>query len=142
PARLADTTYGQFLVLKLLLVGLLMLLSSSHVWGLRPHMVHLHCKGHRDAHAVAGVHEGLATLAARLRLETGVGAAILLATALMGQTLPPNGAASAPAPGAIPASISGTAATGDLRARLSVAPPAVGASTFMLQIWEQGTSIT
>ena len=89
---------------------------------------------------MAGVHEGLATLAARLRLETGVGAAILLATALMGQTLPLTGAASAP--GAVPASISGTAATGDLRARLSVAPPAVGASTFTLQIWEKAAPIT
>ncbi|HKO23617.1 MAG TPA: CopD family protein, partial [Chloroflexota bacterium] len=144
PARLADTAYGQLLVLKLLLVGLLMLLSSSHVWGLRPHMVRLHRKGHRDAHAVAGVHEGLATLAARLRLETGVGAAILLATALMGQTLPPTGTSSAVVgpSGAVPATISGTAVTGDLRAQLTVAPPAVGTSTFTLQVWEKGTPIT
>jgi copper transport protein len=144
PARLADTTYGQLLVLKLLLVGLLLLLSASHVWRLRPHMVRLHRKGHRDTHAVAGVHEGLATLAARLRLETSVGAAILLATALMGQTLPPTStpsAAVAPS-GAVPAAISGTAVTGDLRAQLTVAPPALGTATFTLQIWEKGTPIT
>jgi copper transport protein len=144
PARLADTTYGQLLVLKLLLVGLLMLLSASHVWGLRPHMVRLHKRGQRDAHATAGVHEGLATLAARLRLETGVGAAILLATALMGQTLPPTGTSSnAVAPSrAVPAAISGTVVVGNLRAQLTVAPPAVGASTFTLQIREKGTPIT
>src|SRR5919199_4520032 len=144
PAKLAGTTYGQLLVLKLLLVGLLMLLSASHVWGHRPHITRLHKRGQRDAHAMAGVHEGLATLAARLRLETGVGAAILLATALMGQTLPPTGTPSGAvaSSGAVPAAISGTAVTGDLRAQLTVAPPAVGASTFTLQIWEKRTSIT
>jgi hypothetical protein len=93
---------------------------------------------------VAGVHEGLATLAARLRLETGVGAAILLVTALMGQTLPPTGTSSAAgAPSRpVPAAISGTAGTGDLRVQLTVAPPAVGTATFTLQIWEQGTPLT
>jgi hypothetical protein len=121
-----------------------MLLSASHVWGLRPRIARLQKKGQRDATAVAGVHKGLATLAARLRLETGVGAAVLLATALMGQTLPPTGTSSAAvAPtGADPAAISGTAVTGDLRVQLTVAPPAVGAATFTLQIWEKGTAIT
>src|SRR5256714_3336743 len=93
PARLAGTTYGQILVIKLLLVGLLMLLSASHVWGLRPRIARLRKDGPHDAHAMADVHEGLATLAARLRLETGVGVAILLAPALLGRALPRTGAA-------------------------------------------------
>jgi putative copper export protein len=142
PARLADTTYGQLLVLKLLLVGLLLLLSSSHVWWLRPRIARAQDRAPQDARAMASLHEGLGALAGRLRLEAGVGAAVLLATALMGQTLPTTSAAPGPAPGAIPASISGTAVTGDLRAQLTVAPPALGATTFTLHLWEKGTPLT
>ena len=155
PATLGGTTYGQLLILKLGLVGVLVLLSASHVYRLRPRIARAQERAAHDAHdadAAAVVHEGLATLAGRLRIESGVGAAILLATALMTQTLPapapPTTASTAPtAPTApatpiIPPSIDGTAATGDLRARLTITPPAVGTALFTLLVWEQGTPIT
>jgi copper transport protein len=164
PAQLADTAYGQLLVLKLALVGLMILLSASHVFLLRPRLATLsrtlvrevraaaHGEGQdRGGYAAtltaaletaASVHEGLATLAARLRLEVAVGAAILLATALMSQTLPTRGASIPPPAAATPIAISGEASMGDLRAQLTVAPPAGGATTFTLRIWEKGVPVT
>jgi len=149
PSVLVGSTYGQLLIVKLALVALLAALSATHVYVLRPRMARLG-RDAGDAVAVAAVHEGLATLAARLRLESMVGAAILLATALMSQTLPPG---SAPAPAA-PASaartpeivatlaaISGVATAGDLRGTLTVAPPAVGTTTFTLALAERGTPL-
>src|SRR5919199_3438428 len=102
PLRLVTTLYGQLLALKLGLVGVLVGLSASHVWGLRPRIRRAQRRALFLSSAVASVHEGLATLAARLRLEAGVGAAILLATALMSQALPP---------GAEPTVVAGTVAT-------------------------------
>jgi len=150
PSLLASTLYGQFLVLKLSLVGLLIVLSATHVVRLRPRIARAQRLLSRGAHAAHGaravalVHEGLGTLAARLRLEVGVGAAILLATALMGQTLP---ARSTPTRAAgvsstVPTSITGLATTGDLRGQLTVAPPAVGATIVTLHIWEHGVPLT
>ena len=95
-------------------------------------------EGSRDA---ALVHENLSSLASRLRLEAWVGAGILLATALMSQTLPADAAPSATS-ATPPATITGMAAAGDLRAALTVAPPQIGAATFTLRIWEHGTAIT
>jgi copper transport protein len=141
PSLLADTTYGQLLMVKLGLVGVLILLSATHVVGLRPRIAHAQRSAAQETGAAASVHEGLATLAARLRLEAGVGAALLLATALMGQTLPPRSTPPSPA-GTVPASITGMAATGDLRGQLTVAPPAIGAATFTLHLWEKGTPLT
>lgn len=166
PDVLFSTAYGQLLIVKLACVATLIGLSASHVFLLRPQLTALSRTLVREVRAAAQgpvqdrggysatiaaaletgstVHEGLATLAARLRLEAGAGAAVLLATAMMGQTLPPSAAATAsgPATGAVttvPASISGLATTGDLRAALTVAPPAVGTATFTLQLWEKGT---
>jgi streptogramin lyase len=91
----------------------------------------------------------LATLAARLRLEAGVGAAILLMTALMGQALPP-GAESTAVAGAVSTGVAGTGAatvssgttTSDLHGRLTVEPPTVGTATFTLRLWERRAPIT
>ncbi len=150
PSLLASTLYGQVLVLKLGLVGLLIVLSATHVMCLRPRIARAQGLVHRGAHAahgaraVAVVHEGLATLAARLRLEAGVGAAILLATALMGQTLPAHSAPARPASAlpTVPASITGSATMGDLRGQLTLAPPAVGATTITLSLRENGVPLT
>ena len=170
PTLLASTSYGELLILKLALVALLMGLSASHVWGLRPRIARLQaaaygaCPASTPARrpspggdvgdAEAGVHEGLATLAGRLRAEGWVGAAILTATALMTWTLPPVNSASARATAhptteagvratpATPVSIAGSATAGDLRVTLTVAPPAVGASTFTLALSEKGTPLT
>ena len=87
------------------------------------------------------MHEGLATLAARLRLEAGVGAAILLMTALMGQALPPGAEPTAVA-SAVPATVSSGTTTSDLHGRLTVAPPTVGTATFTLRLWEGHAPIT
>lgn len=147
PSVLVDAVYGQLLLLKLCLVGLLMLLSASHVWGLRPRIRHAQVRSLRGSddgdvmRAIADVHGGLAALAARLRLETGVGAAVLLATALMGQTLPPKVTVTTAAD-VISASISGEATMRDLRGQLTVAPPAVGTTTLTLRLWEKGTPVT
>jgi copper transport protein len=149
PSLLASTLYGQLLVVKLGLVGVLMVMSASHVFGLRPRIARAQVRAAEAAHRedglrhAANVHEGLAMLASRLRLEAGVGAGVLLATALMSQTLPARDAARTIAPMAQPtaASISGTATMGDLRARLTIAPPAVGAATFTLRLWERGRPV-
>jgi len=84
PSMLHSTVYGRLLLVKLGLVGLLVVLSGSHVRGLRPRIARL--QGRASASStlegatrdVAAVHEGLHALAARLRLEAWVGAAILL----------------------------------------------------------------
>ncbi len=148
PSVLVTSTYGQLLIVKLALVALFIALSATHVFGLRPRIVHAQQDAARNTHdsgATASVHEGLATLAARLRLESWVGAAILLATALMGQTLPSAASSAASAPTTattVPATISGTAATGGLRGTLTVAPPAVGATTFTLALSEHGAPLS
>ncbi len=155
PSMLHSTVYGQLLLVKLGLVGLLVVLSGSHVIGLRPRIARL--QGRASASStlesatrdIAAVHEGLHALASRLRLEAWVGAAILLVTALMGQTLPadatPSPRAPMMAPPAVshaPAAITGTATTGDLRGQLTIAPPMVGATSFTLRVWEHGQPIT
>jgi copper transport protein len=157
PLRLVTTLYGQLLALKLGLVAVLVGLSASHVWGLRPHIRRAQRRTLLLASAIATVHEGLATLAARLRLEAGVGAAILLMTALMGQALPPGaeptalagtvstaiaGTVSTTVAGTVPAIISSGTTTSDLHGRLTVAPPTVGTATFTLRLWERRAPIT
>jgi len=155
PSMLHSTVYGQLLLVKLGLVGLLVVLSGSHVIGLRPRIARLQSRASASpalesaTRDVAAVHEGLHALASRLRLEAWVGAAILLVTALMGQTLPAD---AAPSPRALmvatptmslaPSAITGTATTGDLRGRLTIAPPMVGAATFTLRVWEHGRPLT
>jgi copper transport protein len=149
PSMLASTLYGQILVVKLGLVGVLALLSGSHVLWLRPRIGRARYRATLLEHPgeaaryMASVHEGLAVLASRLRLEAWVGAAILLATALMSQTLPADGAghgggsvATSPAP------ISRVVTRGDLRALLTVASPAIGTTTFTVRLWEQGRPLT
>ncbi len=143
-SAVTGTTYGHLLTLKSALVGLLVLFSASHVRGLRPLIARAHRQITGQAHAAATVHEGLATLAGRLRLEVGIGALVLLCTALMSQTLP-AAATAAPTPRAAampPASINGVAARGDLRVSLTVAPPAVGTAAFTLRVWEAGQAVT
>jgi copper transport protein len=149
PLRMVTTLYGQLLALKLGLVGVLAGLSASHVWGLRPRIRRAQRRALVLTSAVASVHEGLATLAARLRLEAGVGAAILLATALMGQALPPGaeptvvaGTVSTAAVRTVAATVSDGTTTSDLRGQLTVAPPTVGTVTFTLRLWEKRAPIT
>ncbi len=155
PSMLHSTVYGQLLLVKLGLVGLLVVMSGSHVIGLRPRIARLQSRASASpalesaTRDVAAVHEGLHALASRLRLEAWVGAAILLVTALMGQTLPADAAPSPrtpmmtpPAASHAPAAITGTATTGDLRGRLTIAPPMVGATAFTLRAWEHGRPLT
>ncbi|HKC73227.1 MAG TPA: CopD family protein, partial [Chloroflexota bacterium] len=149
PLRLVTTLYGQLLALKLGLVGVLAGLSASHVWSLRPRIRQAQSRALHLASAVASVHEGLATLAARLRLEAGIGAAILLATALMSQALPPGaeptvvaGTVSTAAASIVATTVSDGITTSDLRGQLTVAPPTVGTATFTLRLWEKRVPIT
>jgi putative copper export protein len=134
PAAVTGTLYGQILLAKGALVGLLMLLSAEHTYVLRPSIARRHraaLAGMDGAAARAGVHEGLATLAGRLRLEGYVGASVLLASALLSQTLPAPKAAMGRV---MPASISGTVMVGALHGTLTVEPPAVGMATFTLHL--------
>jgi len=155
PSMLYGAVYGQLLVVKLGLVGLLVVMSGAHVVGLRPRIARLQARASARSplegvtRDVAAVHEGLCALAARLRLEAWVGAAILLVTALMGQTLPADATPNPRAPmGAAstvshePTAITGAAATGDLRGQLTIAPPTVGGTAFTLRVWEHGRPIT
>jgi len=155
PSMLYGAVYGQLLLVKLGLVGLLVVLSGSHVIGLRPRIARMQGRASASpalesaTRDVAAVHEGLHALTARLRLEAWVGAAILLVTALMGQTLPADAAPSPRAPVMVaptmshaPAAITGTATTGDLRGQLTIAPPAIGAAAFTLRVWEHGRPLT
>jgi len=155
PSMLYGAVYGQLLLVKLGLVGLLVVLSGSHVIGLRPRIARMQGRASASpalesaTRDVAAVHEGLHALTARLRLEAWVGAAILLVTALMGQTLPADAAPSPRAPVMVaptmshaPATITGTATTGDLRGQLTIAPPAIGAAAFTLRVWEHGRPLT
>lgn len=161
PAQLGSTLYGQLIVLKSLLVLLLVALSAEHVFILRPRLERLQkesmaalttvparkvvAAGALVTTATAAVHDGLGALAGRLRLEAGIGAIILLATALMSQALPTNTKGSTPivtpAP-ATPSSITAEAATGDLRTTLTITPPAVGVATFALRLTNGATALT
>ncbi len=155
PSMLYGAVYGQLLLVKLGLVGLLVVMSGSHVICLRPRIARMQGRATASpalegaTRDVAAVHEGLHALASRLRLEAWVGAAILLVTALMGQTLPADAAPSPRAPVMVaptmshaPAAITGTATTGDLRGQLTIAPPTVGATSFTLRVWEHGRPLT
>ena len=151
-AAVTGTTYGHLLTLKSALVGVLIVLSASHVRGLRPLIARAHRQMSAHTRAAAAMHEGLATLAGRLRVEAGIGALVLLCTALMSQTLPATTAAASTRAMTSPASssgaatpaasISGTAVRGDLRVRLTIAPPAVGTATFTLRVWEAGQPVS
>jgi hypothetical protein len=138
PAAVTGTLYGQILLAKGVLVGLLLLLSAEHTYILRPSIARRQCVALTGAEgaaaASAGVHEGLATLAGRLRLEGYVGAGVLLATALLSQTLPAPPAPNTAVGRVALASISGTVVVGALHGTLTVAPPAVGMATFTVQL--------
>jgi copper transport protein len=140
PAMLTGTLYGSFLLIKLGLIGTLMLLSASHVYGLRPHLADLQRRAARDRQALAGVQTGLRDLVGLLRWETGVGGAVLLATAFMSQTLP--AATVVPRTSPTPLTIVGVAATGSLRGELRVTPPQVGTATVTLRLWQHGVPVT
>jgi copper transport protein len=140
PAMLTGTLYGTFLLIKLGLIGTLMLLSASHVYGLRPHLADLQRRAPRDGRALAGVQAGLRQLVGLLRWETGVGGAVLLATAFMSQTLP--AATVVPRTSPTPLTIVGVAATGALRGELRVTLPRVGTATLTLRLWQHGVPVT
>jgi putative copper export protein len=140
PAMLTGTVYGTFLLIKLGLIGTLLLLSASHVYGLRPHLADLQHRAARDRQALAGVQAGLRQLGGLLRWETGVGGAVLLATAFMSQTLPV--ATVVPRTSPTPLTIVGVAATGTLRGELRVTQPRVGTATVTLRLWQRGVPVT
>jgi copper transport protein len=140
PAMLTGTLYGTFLLIKLGLISTLMLLSASHVYGLRPHLADLQRRAARDGQALAGVQTGLRQLIGLLRWETGLGGAVLLATAFMSQTLP--AAPVVPRTSPTPLTIVGVAAMGALRGELRVTPPQVGTATVTLRLWQGGVPVT
>lgn len=150
PSMVTGTVYGQLLMVKMGLVGLLMALSATHVYRLRPQIARARRLAEETVNtvvrtdALATVHEGIATLAGRLRLEAAIGAAVLLATVAMAQTLPSTPAPASAAGGGLrtPASITTTMTLHDLRAELTIAPPTVGAVTMTLRLWEQGHPVT
>ncbi len=157
PTQLGSTLYGQLIVLKSLLVVLLVALSAEHVFIWRPRLARLQkesmaelataptrktvAAGSLVTTTTAAIHEGLGRLAGRLHLEAGIGAVILLATALMSQTLPANTTTAAHPPSVIRPTIAASATTGALHVTLTVAPPAVGTSTLMVRLTKGGAAL-
>ncbi|HWE60494.1 MAG TPA: CopD family protein [Chloroflexota bacterium] len=148
-AQFTGTAYGRFLLIKLALIAEMMLLSASHVFLTRPRLRALLIDRPVDA---APSQEALAL---RLRVEPLLGALILLCVALMGQvapavtvfTTPTQSSAPATAPVATPAvtapaSISGSATAGVLRATLTITPPTLGHARFRVTVAERGTPVT
>jgi len=150
--QLTGTAYGQFLLIKLALIGVIMLLSASHVFISRPRLRALSV----DRAEVA--EHGHASLARRLRIEPLLGALILLCVALMGQVALPvtvfsvptaaSGSAPASVPAAasallpIPHAITGSATVGVLRATLTISPPALGQAAFRVAVEQRGVPVT
>ncbi len=145
--QLAGTLYGRFLLVKLALIGVIVLLSASHVFVTRPRLRGLPA----DSPAAE---RGYASLALRLRIEPALGALILLCVALMGQTAPAaavfssvvstTGTPVAPATPSVPVpgAITGSATAGVLQATLTIRPPALGSTTFRVLVAERGRKVT
>ncbi|HVC81699.1 MAG TPA: beta-propeller fold lactonase family protein, partial [Chloroflexota bacterium] len=143
--QLINSTYGRFLLIKLVLIGEIMALSASHVFLTRPRL---------RAAAVAGEEgdaDAYASLVLRLRVEPLIGALILLCVALMGQVAPTVTVFSQPKPSAAPVAtpaapiaqaITGTARAGTLAVTLTIDPAAVGKARFFAIVRDKGRPVT
>jgi putative copper export protein len=90
--ELRSTIYGQLALLKSVLVAVLVVLSASHTFLLRPWIARMEraAESGDDERGMfeADAEEGLGALPERLRFEAYIGAIILLAASAMSQTLP------------------------------------------------------
>jgi copper transport protein len=89
---LTSTVYGQLAILKSVLVVVLVVLSASHTYVLRPWIARME-QAAESGHDERGVFEadaeqGLGALPERLRFEAYIGAVILLAASAMAEVLP------------------------------------------------------
>jgi len=144
-ATLTGTLYGRVLLIKLALIGALMLLSASHVFGTRPRLRALSPEA-----AGRTVARTYASLERRLRLEPVLGIFILLCVAVMGQVAPGASAFNATvvnvvndqgAAGAV-GPIATTGHLGDLTVALQVNPADVGQTQFTATVAERGHAVT
>jgi copper transport protein len=90
--ELRSTIYGQLALLKSVLLVVLVVLSASHTFLLRPWIARMEraAESGNDEGGMfeADAEEGLGALPERLRFEAYIGAIILLAASAMSQTLP------------------------------------------------------
>jgi putative copper export protein len=137
---LFTTTYGRILLAKLAAIGAIMALSASHVCITRPRLRRL-----LPGVAPVAARAGIAALARRLRMETALGAIVLLCAALMGQAAPAATIASSTTSrmtASAPATFSATHGAGSLSATLTVSPPTVGRARFTVTVRDQGKPLT
>ncbi len=148
-----NSQYGRFLIAKLVLVGLLLTISASHVLVTRPHLMAT-LADRRTGSLTAG----FASLTRRLAIEPLLGAGILLCVALMGEVAPAvtvfsatsaaspvRPAAASPAADSTPvgrSSINDSARKGLLDVSLVVSPPAVGRARLFAVVLERGKVVT
>ena len=151
--QLYQTSYGRFLLVKLVLIAEMILISASHVFGTRPRLRRMLAAG--DTGPI--FREAMDSLIVRLQLEPLLGAGVLLCVAIMGQVAPsvtifsaPSQAATisspakSPAPAALaPApAILGTARAGVLEVALTIDPAAVGRSHFFAVVRQRASVVT
>jgi copper transport protein len=91
-ADVTSTIYGQLAILKSVLLAVLVVLSASHTFLLRPWIGRME-RAAESGHDERGLFEadaeqGLGALPERLRFEAYIGAIIVLAASVMSQTLP------------------------------------------------------
>ncbi|MCU1502628.1 MAG: hypothetical protein JWM12_1982, partial [Ilumatobacteraceae bacterium] len=89
---LTSTIYGQLAILKSVLVIVLVVLSASHTYFLRPWIARME-QAAESGHDERGLFEadaelGLGALPERIRFEAYIGAVILLAASTMAEVLP------------------------------------------------------
>jgi hypothetical protein len=147
-STLTGTTYGRLLLIKLTLIGMIMVLSAGHVFGIRPR---LRAQSRRSVGAaVATTPRGFPLLLLTLRIEPVLGVLILLCVALMGQVTPRaaafdatviqvTGDQSAAGTGGPIAAVSHL---GDLTVNLQVNPADTGQAQLTVHVAEHGQAVT
>jgi copper transport protein len=147
-STLTGTTYGHLLLIKLALIGLIMALSASHVFGTRPRL-RAQIR-HSVGPAVATTPRGFPLLLLTLRVEPVLGVLILLCVALMGQVAPGaavfnasviqvTGDQSAASPAGPIAAVS---RLGDLTVNLQISPADIGQARLTVRVAEHGQAVT
>ncbi len=142
---LTGTFYGRLLLIKLALIAAIMGLSASHVFVTRPRL-----RAQLPVPVSHTTTRAYASLTARLRLESALGALILCCVALMGQVAPSASGFNAAVVQVINdqgsdftgGPISAGGALGNLSVTLRIDPADVGQTTLMVTVAERRRPVT
>ena len=145
---LTGTNYGHLLLIKLALIGVIMALSASHVFGVRPRL-HAHIRRSAEP-AMTTLPRGFSLLLTTLRVEPALGVLILLCVALMGQVALPAATfdatviqVSGDQTGASPVGpIAAVSNVGDLSVNLQVNPADIGQAQITVHVTEHHRAVT